>query len=149
MSDPFFTEALKMAQHECHLIPLPQWRALVIILIGGTHEQHVDAFRKHRLPKSEQISLADYIRDDMRHTAGVTLQSSHRPRRQFIYFAKRPNVSKGETANVVSHELLHAAIHILKGSGIKLNDGSEETYTYLLGYLIEQFWLKVPPPTAR
>ena len=145
MTDKVLAELLKLSAFEYHMIPLTQWRARVIILIGGTHEQHLDAFKRNKLPKSEQDDLANYIRDEMRHTAGVTLQSTHRPRRQFIYFPKRPNVSRGETANVVAHELLHATIHILKNSGVKLNEGSEETYTYLLGYLIEQFWLKVPP----
>ena len=145
MADKLLSEMLKLSAVEYHLIPLTNWRARVIILIGGTHEQHIDAFKRNKLPKSEQDNMADYIRDQMRTTAGVTLQSSYRPRRQFIYFAKRPDVSHGEVANVVAHELLHATIHILKHANMRLNEGSEEAYTYLLGYLVEQFWLKVPP----
>lgn len=43
------------------------------------------------------------------------------------------------TYGVLSHELLHAVFYILKNSGVRYHDSSEESYTYLLEYLTNSF----------
>lgn len=42
-----------------------------------------------------------------------------------------------------NHELLHITLSILKWSGIKLSDDSEEAFTYELQYLSKQFYSKL------
>ena len=97
MSDPLLAELNRMTNHECHLIVIPDWSAKLTILIGGTHEQHFEAFKKRKLHVWECTHLADWCRDEMRHNAAVTLQPTTRPRSQFIYFPTRPNIMKAET----------------------------------------------------
>lgn len=40
--------------------------------------------------------------------------------------------------NTLVHELLHATDFILDYRGLRLVDGSDEAYTYLIGYLMEK-----------
>lgn len=149
MSDPLLAELNRMTNHECHLIVIPDWSAKLTILIGGTHEQHFEAFKKRKLHVWECTHLADWCRDEMRHNAAVTLQPTTRPRSQFIYFPTRPNIMKAETVGTVAHELLHVTISLLSLAGIKLTASSEEAYTYLHGHLMQEFWKKVNPKGGR
>jgi hypothetical protein len=36
----------------------------------------------------------------------------------------------------IAHEAVHAAVYILKTSGVKLTDSSEESYAYLVGHIV-------------
>jgi hypothetical protein len=42
------------------------------------------------------------------------------------------------TPSIIAHEMLHACVAILNGRGLNLTPNSEEAYTYLLEYLVEQ-----------
>ena len=42
--------------------------------------------------------------------------------------------------DTLAHEALHATIDILKFSGIRLTDSSEEAYTYLQGWITGTIW---------
>lgn len=44
---------------------------------------------------------------------------------------------------ILCHELLHAVIWIMNRKGLELADSSEEAYTYLYEYLIEEVLTKV------
>lgn len=48
-----------------------------------------------------------------------------------------------EDYGVISHELLHATFSIMLWAGIPLNDTTEESYTYQLQYLTNQFYNKL------
>lgn len=78
----------------CHRIPLPTWRALVVVIVGGDVDELAEVFRSNRLSKAEAADLATFCATQMRHTAAVTLQPSSRPRRQFVYYAKKPDLTK-------------------------------------------------------
>ena len=49
------------------------------------------------------------------------------------YIFLKPNVTHG----TIAHESLHATFRITRMLGNKLNRGSEESYTYLLGYIVD------------
>lgn len=42
--------------------------------------------------------------------------------------------------SLIAHECLHATCYILDYVGIKLTEESEEAYTYLVGYLIDEVY---------
>ena len=42
------------------------------------------------------------------------------------------------TPGVIAHECFHITSFILGDKGLHLNEGSEEAYTYLLGYLVDE-----------
>ena len=149
MSDPLLGELLKMAKFETHLIVLSQWSARVTIIIGGNHEQHLEAFKRRSVSKAESVEYADYMRDEMRHNAAVVLQPKSRPSAQFVYFPQPPNLTKADVIGVVAHELLHVTIGILRRADVRMTDASEETYTYLHGHLMQEFWKKLTPKGKR
>ena len=143
MSDPLLTEALKMAQHECFHILVPQWHARLIVIIGGTYEQHLEIFRKRRVGKEEALDLANYLKSEMKHNAAVVLQPNTRPRAQFVYFPKRPSLTSPVTVGTIAHELLHVTVGILTKSDVRLTAASEEAFTYLHGHLMQEFWKRL------
>ena len=137
----------------CHRIPLPTWRALVIVIVGGSADEIAEVFRCAKLAPAEVADLSTYCSTQMRHTAAVTLQAASRPRRQFIYFAKKPDLSKPENLGTLAHELLHVVFHLMRASGMRLNEGSEEAYCYLHAQLVDavvrtDVTLVLPSPTA-
>lgn len=48
------------------------------------------------------------------------------------------DLNKPKDYNTLVHELLHATDFILDFRGLRLVDGSDEAYTYLIGYLMEK-----------
>lgn len=132
-----------MVAHECHLIVDDTWNAKVTILIGGTYEQHIEAFKRRKISKAEQIELADYLRDEMKDNLAVVLQTNSRPGAQFIYFPRRPDLTKPVIVGTIAHELLHVTIGILTRAEVRLTAASEEAFTYLHGRLMQEFWKKV------
>lgn len=114
----------------CHRIPLPTWRALVVVIVGGDVDELAEVFRSNRLSKAEAADLATFCATQMRHTAAVTLQPSSRPRRQFVYYAKKPDLTKPDQLGTLAHELLHCTFHILRDSGISI----------IRGYLVRRWF---------
>lgn len=66
-----------------------------------------------------------------------------------LYYAKVWTSSRGDVIfrissypenyyqiGAIAHDALHCVISILHLAGLELNDGSEEAYTYLLGYIV-------------
>jgi uncharacterized protein YjaZ len=48
------------------------------------------------------------------------------------------NTLRGPRAvSILAHECLHATSAVMRFSGLKLNEGSEEAYTYLLSWMVE------------
>ena len=149
MSDPLLGELLKMAKFETHLIVLNQWSAKVTIVVSGSHGQHLEAFKRRRISKDDSQHYADYMRDGMKHNAAVVLQPPSRPGSQFVYFPVAPNLAKSEVIGTVAHELLHVTVQILRNAQVRLTGASEETYTYLHGHLMQEFWKKLAPKGKR
>lgn len=143
MSDPLLTEMLRMVKFETHLITIDQWNAKVTLLIGGTHDQHVDAFRRRKLGKEEQQELADYCRDDMKDNFAVVLQPTSRPGAQFVYFPRKPDLTKPVVVGTIAHELLHVTIGILRRADVRLTQASEEAFTYLHAHLMQEAWKRL------
>ena len=143
MSDPLLAELNRMAAFESHLIVDDTWNAKLTILIGGTYEQHIEAFKLRKLSKAEQIELADYIRDGMKDNLAVVLQPNSKPGAQFIYFPRRPDITKPVIVGTIAHELLHVTIGILARAEVRLTAASEEAYTYLHGRLMQEFWKRL------
>lgn len=55
-----------------------------------------------------------------------------------IYVKTKP--AKSNELSMISHEVLHAVIYIMKEVGMVLSYDSEEAYCYLLSYLTEQIY---------
>lgn len=134
-----------MAAFESHLIVVPQMRTKITILIGGDYDDHIKAFTSKRLTKMEKTVLAEFLRDNKNKFEAVTLIPTTRPQALFIYFHKRPDLTKPDTVDTIAHEILHCTFSILKRLEVRFNSGSEEAFTYLHGYLMGEFWKRLKP----
>lgn len=50
------------------------------------------------------------------------------------------SIYKPSTLGVLTHELLHAVIHIMENKSIKLSNDSEEVFTYTLDFMVREFF---------
>jgi hypothetical protein len=50
------------------------------------------------------------------------------------------SIYKPSTLGVLTHELLHAVIHIMENKSIKLSNDSEEVFTYTLDFMVTEFF---------
>ena len=55
-----------------------------------------------------------------------------------IIFRLREYPESFEDESIVSHESLHAVFRVMETIGIEHNQGSEEAFTYLLGYIVRK-----------
>ena len=55
-----------------------------------------------------------------------------------IIFRLREYPESFKDIGVVSHESLHATYRVMESIGVEHNQGSEEAFTYLLGYIVEK-----------
>lgn len=107
-------------------IPIPIYKTHVWIYL----DEDTDSCRRHyrRNVGLENIDALDF--DDTTearvifHTSGCC----------FIRFRKDPS------AATVAHEFLHVTIEVLRYRGLALVHESEEAYTYLLAYLVQEFY---------
>lgn len=40
--------------------------------------------------------------------------------------------------STLSHEVLHLVFHVMRSKGVELSTSSEESYTYLMGFVVDQ-----------
>ncbi len=91
---------------ESHLITVKPFAGNVTILIGGTDEELVAAFVRRRVAKYEALTLAAYCRKEMKDNLAATLYTNTRPGALFVYFPKRPDITKPkvvDTHSTVTH----------------------------------------------
>lgn len=60
------------------------------------------------------------------------------------YIFTTSEISHGDLA----HECLHVAKSVLRGIGLTLSDHTEEAETYLMGYIIDEYYRKVKPRSS-
>lgn len=130
------------APFESYLLTTPPYSGKVTVLIGGTREELMAAFKRRRISAVEAMMHVDYCMNEMKHNLAATIFTT-RPNALFVYFPKRPDLTKPKAVDTVAHELLHCVISILKTVGVRLGENSEEAYTYLMGKLMQDFWTKV------
>jgi len=72
--------------------------------------------------------------------AGYCCKIDHQKDNKSICIIILPKVKTIESLmDILTHEALHAVCYTLHDVGIELNKGSEEAYTYYMGYLINHY----------
>jgi hypothetical protein len=102
-------------------IPIPIWDWDGIALKGGTEKDLVEY-------------LLEEYKIDVPETGNCAGKSILLPDQLWFMW-----IGNANDPSLVAHEALHIATWILKERGLKMNKGSEEAYTYLMQYIIEQF----------
>lgn len=116
------------------------WNSDVIIFIGGRPAQHARKFKRYHIKKDIRDWWEERIATQRKIGGAVTMHDHSKPWYVFIYFPTKPKVKKADDIEQATHELLHAAIHILRKKGVSLVPESEEAYTYLQGFLVREFF---------
>lgn len=115
-------------------IDVPIYGGWVIVSINQSNEEFIKSFIKSR--KSDR-STAEYycslVNQDIELEQGKTahLQGN-------VIVRVYSDLKTAFHYNTLVHELFHATDFILDYKGLKLVDGSDEAYCYLIGYLMEK-----------
>jgi len=112
----------KLFKFYCHV-----YHVEYLVMAGGSFERfkrRCDAF----LGCDSEITEGGCTAKTVIHTA--------KPKIAF-YFKYRPI-----PADTLAHEAFHAVYAVMNGKGVVLNDGSEETFTYYLAWIVNQIGRK-------
>lgn len=118
------------------------WRVNVIVTYGKDKKFFKGAFKDQPKEHEEKIKLIkkrffQLLKDKS------AASYNHYEKEDIHYIHINPQESIYELANVVSHEALHATFSILTARGLEYCTHSEESYTYLQGYLVEHILRKI------
>lgn len=117
------------------VIDVPIYQGWVIVSINQTDEEFVKSYMKARgiTDKTAAQVACSYVNRDSENELGKTAHLHGNCMIRVYDELKSPL-----QYNTLVHELLHATDFVLDYRGLKLVDGSDEAYTYLIGYLMEK-----------
>ena len=116
-------------------IEIPIYNGWVVVSINQTDDEFVKSYMKARKIKdrtSAEIHCS-YVSRDSEQELGKTSHLHGNVMVRVYDELKTPL-----QYNTLVHELFHATDFVLDYRGLKLVDGSDEAYTYLIGYLMEK-----------
>jgi len=116
-------------------IDIPIYNGWVIVSINQTDEQFIRSYMKARGitdRTAAEIAVA-CVKQEVEQELGKTAHFMGNCMIRVYSDLKSPI-----DYNTLVHELLHATDFMLDYRGLKLVDGSDEAYTYMIGYLMEK-----------
>lgn len=119
------------------------WNTDVVVFLGGSAKQHERTFKSHEIKKDVRNYWHERIDILRKSGGGFCGHEWAQPWYVFIYLPKKPSLKDAGDIEQVTHELLHAAIHILRKKAVTLCPESEESYTYLFGFLVREFFKRL------
>jgi hypothetical protein len=116
-------------------IDLPIYGGWVMVSINQTDAEFLRSYMKDRgiTDKTAAEIACSYVSRDVEQELGKTAHVGGNAIVRVYSEIKYPR-----DYNTLVHELLHATDFILDYRGLKLVDGSDEAYTYLIGYMMEK-----------
>jgi hypothetical protein len=105
--------------------------------IGESNAKFVTSLAD-RLTDEQLIDLKDDIISTWRPTLRGRTYHSLIGGQTIIRLPKRPRTAV--ELGTLSHEIFHACEFICRRIGLQLNEGSDEAYAYMIGYVTEKFW---------
>lgn len=116
-------------------IDVPIYKGWVMVSINQTDEQFVRSYMKARgiTDRTAAEIACSHVSQDSEVEHGKTAHLFGN-----VMIRVYSPLESPEHFNTLVHELLHATDFILDYRGLKLVDGSDEAYTYLIGYLMEE-----------
>lgn len=116
-------------------IDLPIYGGWVMVSINQTDTELIRSYMKERqiADKTAAEMACSYVFQESGLELGKTahLQGN-------VLVRVYSDLKTARDYNTLVHELLHATDFILDFRGLRLVDGSDEAYTYLIGYLMEK-----------
>ena len=126
---------IKKAKKCFTVIDIPIYQGWLIMSINQTDDEFLKSYMKVRgiTDKTAAEVVVSSVRQDVEQELGKTAHFMGNCMIRVYSELKDPR-----DYNTLVHELLHATDFILDYRGLKLVDGSDEAYTYLIGYLMEK-----------
>ena len=117
------------------VIDIPIYNGWVIVSINQTDEQFLRSYMKAReiTDRTAAEIAVSCVKQEVEQELGKTAHFMGNCMIRVYSDLKHPR-----DYNTLVHELLHATDFMLDYRGLKLVDGSDEAYTYLIGYLMEK-----------
>lgn len=117
------------------LIDVPIYGGWVMVSINQTDKEFMKSYMKAR--ETSDITAAEIacncLSQEVEQELGKTAHFAGNVMVRVYSDLKTPR-----DYNTLVHELFHATDFMLDYRGLKLVDGSDEAYTYLIGYLMEK-----------
>lgn len=118
---------------------IPIWDALLIVTYGNDHGFLKKSFKDQpgwsKKKKKSWIEQLDLIFSEKGQT-GACYMSNPKEQYHYIHIFKKDDL--GVMMNHLSHETLHMVCGLLRDRGLAHSMKSEETYTYLQGFLTQK-----------
>lgn len=111
-------------------IEVPIYKTTVFVVVGESDEVAFKYFKRNYLD-GDGLNMMSY--DDVTEARTVLSES----RLCYVRFKENP------TAETIAHEFMHVTFDILRKVGVSHTWESEESYAYLLGYLVNEFCKKL------
>jgi hypothetical protein len=117
------------------VIDIPIYKGWVIVSINQTDEEFIRSYMKARqiTDRTAAEIACSVVTQDHDIEQGKTAHIGGNVMIRVYSEVKTP-----EQYNTLVHELFHAVDFVLDFRGLKLVDGSDEAYTYMIGYLMEE-----------
>lgn len=116
-------------------IDIPIYNGWVMVSINQTDREFLRSYMKER--EITDITAAEIVCNDVSQQSEMELgKTAHYGGNVMIRIYS--DLKGPRDYNTLVHELFHATDFILDFRGMRLVDGSDEAYTYLIGYLMEK-----------
>lgn len=117
------------------VIDIPIYKGWVMVSINQTDEQFVKSYMKARgiTDRTAAIIACSHVQKEIEAEQGKTAHMNGN-----VMIRVYSDLKTAEDYNTLVHELFHATDFVLDYRGLKLVDGSDEAYSYLIGYMMEK-----------
>ena len=118
---------------------IPVWDAMLIVTYGNDHSFLKKSFQDQpewsKKKKKSWIKQLDFVFSEKGST-GACYMSNTQEQYHYIHIFRKNDL--GTMMNHLSHEILHMVFGLLRDRGLAHSIKSEETYTYLQGFLTQR-----------
>ena len=118
---------------------IPIWDTVLIVSYGSDHEFLKKSFKDQpnwpKKKKKSWIEQLDIVFSEKGKTGACYMSN---PEEEYYYIHIFEKNDLGVMINHLSHEILHMVFGLLRDRGLSHSMKSEETYTYLQGFLTQR-----------
>lgn len=104
-----------------------------MVSIGQTDEDFIRSAKKKRIPYTDM--LFNLVSNNENSGIGGAFSEANIGVVRILDYPKTP-----EDYGTLAHEIFHCADMILRDVGVSLDNSSQETYAYLIGYITSKIY---------
>lgn len=113
----------------------------VFVLLNYTPKETRNYINKSEIPDKNKEAFLKFFPDDLEQAKGTHIGNGVYSIITLDSYNDLPDL-----INTITHEASHCTFRMLEHAGMKLGSKSEEAYTYLLGYIVEETYRGIVEP---